>query len=146
MIKLDTEVKIMIDQGAESAIFCLRRPSNDELLKYMELLLYLQHWGQYQRMINARCALFDSLLLSVEGLLNTDGEMISPAQKDMIPPHWKNYAICKCVEEANLSIKSSVADAAAPIHQAPLFTILKKRKKVSYVERMLSYQSNYNRK
>ena len=110
MYRLEKEIEAKVKSAAGSAIFRLRRPTSEDLLKHMEMILLLQHHNKLKSLINERCSFFDSLLISVLDLSDVNGNPITVETSSQIPPNWKAYVICRCFEDAEVMLRGNTEE------------------------------------
>jgi hypothetical protein len=108
MARLKSEIVATVKVDGEDVGLKLRRPTNQELNNFLASRYETSGKGGRIRdnSLNARCELFDRLIVGVDNLEDSEGISITPERVEIIPANWKADVVFKCFEDSEIDIKN----------------------------------------
>jgi len=106
-MRLTNELKAKINYKGEEIVFTLKRPTNEEMNKFLSSRWAAGQRGQVRdHSQEARCDLFDKLLIGISGLEDEKGAPLTTEHKAEIPANWKASVIFNLFEDMEIDIKN----------------------------------------
>jgi len=105
-MRLTNELKASVKQGNEETVFTLKRPSNKEMNDFLAERVQAGGGRIKDCSYEARCDLFDKLLIGISGLEDEKGAPVTVEKKSMIPSNWKAGVVFRLFESDEIDIKN----------------------------------------